>query len=141
MNQGEVFELLRAAGYRLTGPRRQLVETLLAAEGPLTAEALHQLVRPAGLNLSTVYRNLASFCDLGWLEAVPGLGGERFYQVRQPQSSSFSILCLDCGRLNAVTGMSEAGLSEAVREHGFKPDDLRVTLAAHCGHVCEHKPG
>jgi Fe2+ or Zn2+ uptake regulation protein len=139
MNPAEIFDLLRGAGYRLTGPRRTLVEVLLAADEPLTAEIVHRRVRPARMDLSTVYRNLAAFCDMGWLEVVPGLGGERSYRVRRPQNSAFSILCLDCGKLNPVTGVPAAGLSDAVRERGFKPDHLQVTLAAHCGHLCERK--
>jgi Fe2+ or Zn2+ uptake regulation protein len=139
MNKVEILARLRAAGYRLTGPRRSLVETLLTAEQPLTAEAIHRRVRPARMNLSTVYRNLAAFCAMGWVQAVPGLVGERYYQVHRPQESSFSILCLDCGKLNPVAGVPDAGLSDAVRELGFKADQLRVTLAAHCGHVCERR--
>lgn len=139
MNPVEIFDLLRAAGYRLTGPRRTLVAALLAADEPLTAEVIHRRVKPARMDLSTVYRNLATFCAMGWVEVVPGLGGERNYRVRRPQASTFSILCLDCGKLNPVTGVPAAGLSDAVRERGFKPDQLQVTLAAHCGHVCERK--
>ena len=36
----DVYRGLRAAGYRLTVPRRALVDALLAAEAPLGAEEL-----------------------------------------------------------------------------------------------------
>ncbi len=140
MNETEILGRLRAAGYRLTGPRRVLVETLLRAEQPLTAEAIYAQVRRARMNLSTVYRNLAMFCQMGWLDAVPGMHGERHYQVHPSAEAPLSLLCLDCGKLNPVGAAPDARLSEAVRELGFRADSLRVTLAAHCEHVCERRP-
>lgn len=138
MTSINILEQLRASGYRLTGPRRQLVEALLRADKPLTAEELHQRVdaRRDGMNLSTIYRNLATFCDMGWLDAVPGLNGEKYYQVHQDQEAIVSILCLDCGKLNPVAAAPDMLLSDTVRGLGFKADSLRVTLAAHCEHVC-----
>ena len=78
----DVYRRLRAAGYRLTAPRRALVDALLAADAPLGAEELHARVNGSGLNLSTVYRNLSKFVSLGWVETVPGLNGERRFGVR-----------------------------------------------------------
>jgi Fe2+ or Zn2+ uptake regulation protein len=134
----DILEQLRSSGYRLTGPRRRLVDALLNAEKPLTAEELHQRVdaRRARMNLSTIYRNLSTFCEMGWLDAVPGLNGEKYYQVHQAQEAMMSILCLDCGKLNPVEVAPGAQLSDAVRGLGFRADSLRVTLAAHCDHVC-----
>ena len=77
----DVYRRLRAAGYRLTAPRRALVDALLAADAPLGAEELHARVNGSGLNLSTVYRNLSKFVLLGWVETVPGLNGERRFSV------------------------------------------------------------
>lgn len=139
MNDVEILERLRTSGYRLTAPRRSLVETLLRAEAPLTAEAIHKRVRRAGMNLSTVYRNLSTFCEMGWLDAVPGMSGEKHYRVHAEQERMLSILCLDCGKLNQVEAAPGAQLSDKVRGLGFKAESLRVTLAAHCEHVCARK--
>lgn len=139
MTDQEVLARLREAGYRLTGPRRVLVETLLNAGGPLTAEAVYRRVRKAGMNLSTVYRNLATFCEMGWLDAMPGMNGERHYQVHRFQEPSFSILCLDCGKLNAMQATPDFDLRHAVRAMGFKADTMRVTMAAHCEQLCRHR--
>jgi Fe2+ or Zn2+ uptake regulation protein len=137
MTHAELLRRLRASGYRLTAPRRSLVEALLQAGGPLTADELHLRVREAGMSLSTVYRNLATFVEMGWLEAVPGINGERHYKLCQSDVASLSILCLDCGKLNHVAATPTLELSDTVRDLGFRPDSLRVTLAAHCEHECE----
>jgi Fe2+ or Zn2+ uptake regulation protein len=142
MTENEILETLHAAGYRLTAPRRRLVDVLLKAEAPLTAEEIHQRARHArqSANLSTVYRNLATFCGMGWLDAVPGTNGERYYQVHADHEQRLSVLCLDCGQMTTLKDASPAPLNDAVRDLGFNADSLRVTLAAHCGHVCPRKP-
>jgi Fe2+ or Zn2+ uptake regulation protein len=141
MTDADILERLRASGYRLTGPRRTLVETLLQAEGPLSADDLYVRVRPAGMNLSTVYRNLAAFVEMGWLTVMRGVNGKQHYRVQPPDEPSLSILCLDCGKLNQVAAAPDAALNDTVRGLGFKTDSLRVTLAAHCEHVCERRNG
>ena len=141
MTADEILARLRASGYRLTPQRRKLVDVLLRAEGLLTAEEIHQRARSAKAeaDLSTIYRNLATFCEMGWLDAVPGANGERFYQIHNGQEQTMSVLCLDCGKLTPVSA-STGPLNEAVRGMGFDAASLRVTLAAHCGeHVCPRK--
>jgi Fur family zinc uptake transcriptional regulator len=141
MTDQDILETLRASGYRLTAPRRKLVDLLLRAEAPLTAEEIYQRARRARLdaNLSTVYRNLATFCDLGWLDALPGKDGERYYQVHAPDEQRMSVLCLDCGQLTTLKVDASAPLNAAVRNMGFDANSLRVSLAAHCEHVCARK--
>ena len=141
MTEQEILASLRADGHRLTAPRRKLVDLLLRAEAPLTAEEIYQRARRAklGANLSTVYRNLATFCAMGWLDAVPGASGERYYQVHTSLEQHMSVLCLDCGQLATLQVDAAAPLGAAVRDMGFNANSLRVSLAAHCDHVCEHK--
>ncbi len=141
MTEQEILDTLHASGYRLTAPRRKLVDVLLKAEAPLTAEEIYQLARRARLraNLSTIYRNLATFCDMGWLDAVPGANGERHYQVRAAAEQRMAVLCLDCGQMTTLNGSSTAPLNQAVRDMGFNAQSLRVTLSAHCEHVCPRK--
>jgi Fe2+ or Zn2+ uptake regulation protein len=141
MTHADILERLRASGYRLTGPRRTLVETLLQAEAPLSADDVYLRVRPAGMNLSTVYRNLAAFVEMGWLTVVRGVNGKQHYRVRSTNEPSFSIVCLDCGKLNQVAAAPDAVLRDTVRGLGFKTESLQVTLAAHCEHICEKRNG
>jgi Fur family transcriptional regulator, zinc uptake regulator len=141
MNEQDVLATLRAAGYRLTGPRRKLVDLLLQADTPLTADAIYHRVRQARVqaNLSTIYRNLATFCEMGWLQAVPGPTGERHYQVQAGGEQHMSVMCLDCGELTSLKVDAAGPLNAAVRDMGFNAQSLRVTVAAHCEHVCPRK--
>lgn len=141
MTEQEILDTLHAAGYRLTAPRRKLVDVLLKAEAPLSAEEIYQRARKAQLraNLSTIYRNLATFCEMGWLDAVPGANGERYYHVHAEHEQRMSVLCLDCGQMTTLKATSNAPLNEAVRDMGFNAQSLRVSLAAHCEHECPRK--
>lgn len=141
MIEQEILDTLHAAGYRLTAPRRKLVDVLLKAETPLTAEEIYLRARRAKLraNLSTIYRNLATFCEMGWLDAVPGANGERYYQLHTLNEQRMSVLCLDCGQMTTLKDAPAAPLNDAIRDLGFNAQSLRVSLAAHCEHVCERK--
>src|SRR5712692_6356507 len=141
MTAQEILDTLRAGGHRLTAPRRKLVDLLVLAEAPLTADEIHQRARRARLNanLSTVYRNLATFCEMGWLDVVPGANGERYYQVHASDEQHLSVRCLDCGQLTTLKVDAASPLNAAVRDMGFNEHSLRVSLAAHCEHVCERK--
>jgi Fe2+ or Zn2+ uptake regulation protein len=141
VTEHDILTRLHDAGYRLTGPRRKPVEVLLSAAAPLTAEEIRQRAKKAKVeaDLSTIYRNLATFCDMGWLDAVPGPNGERYYQVRRPEAQTMSVLCLDCGQMATVAAAQTGALGDTVRGLGLDANSLRVTVAAHCGHVCPRK--
>ena len=53
---------LRARGLRISTARRQVVDALFAAEGPVSAEAL---ARSTGADLASVYRNLDALEQAG----------------------------------------------------------------------------
>jgi Fe2+ or Zn2+ uptake regulation protein len=141
MTEEQILQRLRAEGHRLTGVRRRLVGLILRAGLPLTADALYARVRAAGLraNLSTIYRNLATFCAIGWLESAPGANGERYYAARDEAEPQMSVLCLDCGELTSLSTTAAGPLNQAVQAMGFDAHTLRVTVAAHCEHVCARR--
>lgn len=145
MTEQEILDALRDAGHRLTAPRRTLVRLLLAAEAPLTAEEAYRRARQAGVraNLSTIYRNLATFCEMGWLSALPGPNGERYFQAQPDgqREQAMAVMCLDCGQMTTLKGGVADPLSQAVRAMGFDVQTLRVTMAARCEHVCPNKKG
>ena len=83
MTRDEALKTLRAAGLRLTGPRRAILEALLDAAGPLSAEDVHAHTRAAGpsSDLSTVYRNLNAFVEAGLLDQREALHHEERHLV------------------------------------------------------------
>ena len=58
---------LDAQGYRMTGPRARVVETIADQSGAFTAEGLVDCLKPEGVGRATVYRSLELLEHLGVL--------------------------------------------------------------------------
>ena len=83
--------LMRGRGLRVSAARRLVVEALLAADGPMSAEQIAEGIggRVPCSDIASVYRNLQAFQDIGLVRHVhlghgPGLhalamAGEREY--------------------------------------------------------------
>ena len=83
--------LMRERGLRVSAARRLVVEALLAADGPMSAEQIAEGIggRVPSSDIASVYRNLHAFHDIGLVRNVhlghgPGLhalavAGEREY--------------------------------------------------------------
>lgn len=67
----ETLTGLSAAGYKVTGPRRRVLDALRAAPGPLTAQ---EVVASAGTSVASTYRALALLVELGVISETPDLG-------------------------------------------------------------------
>jgi len=88
---GSAIALMRERGLRVSAARRLVVEALLAADGPMSAEQISEGIggRVPSSDIGSVYRNLQAFEDIGLVRHVhlghgPGLhalamAGEREY--------------------------------------------------------------
>ena len=85
------LKLMRERGLRASAARRLVLEALLVADGPMSAEQIAQGIggRVPSSDIASVYRNLQAFDDIGLVRHVhlghsPGLhalsiGGEQEY--------------------------------------------------------------
>jgi Fur family ferric uptake transcriptional regulator len=88
---------LQAAGYRLTAPRRAVIQVLESDNGHLSpAEVLRrgQRIHPK-LSRATVYRTLEVLTSMGLMR--PLFLGERGSQVTCVEGGHHHLLCLSCG--------------------------------------------
>ena len=67
----ETLTGLSAAGYKVTGPRRRILDALRMASGPLTAQ---EVAASAGTSVASTYRALALLVELGVISETPDLG-------------------------------------------------------------------
>ncbi len=113
-----LFSQLRAAGYRLTGARRAIVHTLLAASRPLTPQELHEAAREVypRVGLVTVYRTLEALVHLGVVQKVHGAVGCPGY-VFTGYGHRHVALCRRCGKAFIFEGEEDLGrIIRAVEE-------------------------
>ena len=91
---------LRDRGFRLTVPRRAVLEVVRGIMTHPTAEEVYRLVvrRAPRVSLATVYRNLRLLVDAGLLGEVPGPRA-RFDANTQ---AHHHFTCLRCGRIADV---------------------------------------
>ncbi|MCC6630334.1 MAG: transcriptional repressor [Chloroflexi bacterium] len=108
-----LLALLAERGYRMTGPRRQIV-TVLVDGGSTSAQGLYETLRDSGTGIgrATVFRTLELLSHLGVVERVHLPDGCHTYVLSQP-GHHHHLICSDCG---AVLEFSDCRLDEALSE-------------------------
>jgi Fur family transcriptional regulator, ferric uptake regulator len=96
---------VRASGFRVSGPRRGVIEALFAAEGPVTAEQLAGGLggRLPRLDLASVYRNLGALERIGIVDRVTLGNGAAVYGAGDHGPPAVAV-CERCGSRSAIDG-------------------------------------
>jgi Fur family transcriptional regulator, ferric uptake regulator len=135
------LESLQTSGYRLTGPRRALVEIIAASSHALSPLDLFDLGRKEypGLGLVTVYRTLEKLEELGLVQRVHQPGGCHMV-LRAPQGHEHLLMCTTCRRAYYFSG-DELGplIEEIARRSGFIIQDHWLQLQGLCA-ACQPQP-
>lgn len=128
----EVFAALRAKGHRVTMPCRLVVETLFAAEGPLSAQRIARETGMPESDPSSVYRNLERLESLGVARHVHLGHGPSLYMLVGSGEKEY-LLCERCGKATSV----EAAELDAVRDQiekrfGYRPSFSHFPIVGLC---------
>ena len=105
-------KILIQAGYRISKPRKQVMQLLESTQTPQTALAIYQQLRAQGARLSlvSVYRTLELFVSLGLISMVYEPEGSLGY-VPASAGHHHYILCQVCHRAVEFAGTEDlAGL-------------------------------
>ncbi len=99
-----VVEILSQHGYRMTGPRKAVVTTVLRRSRPFTAEQIVADLRRTdpGLGRATVYRTLEILASVDVLTRLLQPGGQPAYVVGLP-GHRHHLVCSECGTTVAFT--------------------------------------
>jgi Fe2+ or Zn2+ uptake regulation protein len=119
-------ERLRKSGYRLTAPRRAIVELLSASSQALSPIEVYDLGRQVfpGLGLVTVYRTLEKLEQLGLVQRVHMPDGCHRY-LREAEGHQHILLCMGCGQVALFGGDDLLTLTEQVEK------DTGYTVSGH----------
>ncbi|HIE51404.1 MAG TPA: transcriptional repressor [Armatimonadetes bacterium] len=96
---------LKKAGFRLTRPRRLVIDILRSHEGThLSAEEVHQRLTAAGesISLASVYRTLNLLAELGLIHGASLREVHAHFEIQH--EAEVHLICKRCGQV------SEAGL-------------------------------
>lgn len=101
MNQIE--DRLAQAGVRYTRTRRQVMEALEGAPGPLTVQDLQRRLK-GRVPLSSIYRSLSVLTEAGVLSTHRGPDGMgRFEPAEWISGHHHHVVCSDCGDVSDVS--------------------------------------
>ena len=105
-------------GMRLTMPRRQIVEALLARTGQFTAEELYQSLRRPdhGVGRATVYRTLELLAESGYVQKLHLEQGCHSY-IMCGNNHHHHLVCGECG---TFVELDECELDATLRRLGSK---------------------
>jgi Fe2+ or Zn2+ uptake regulation protein len=123
------------AGHRMTGPRLAVWGVVASSHSHMTAEEIADAVREADptVNLSSVYRSLALFSELGLVrESNLGASEAVHWELAHPDEQ-FHLRCTSCGRvehhLGDLVGQIEHHLSH---HHGFNASRVELLVYGTC---------
>lgn len=96
-----IEDFMRSKGFKLTRPRRRVVEKLLAVKGHVSADELIDLLRKGGTPVSraTVYRTLGIVSQSGLIDGHDFDGGRRVYEPMVGRAHHDHLFCITCGKV------------------------------------------
>ena len=132
-----VRERLAEREQRYTTGRRQIVDALLAAEGPVTLPQL--LAKQPSLAQSTAYRNLAIMEETGIVRRlVHGTEHAHFELAEDLTEHHHHLICESCGLIRDITltpGLErslDSAFDGVARAEGFSPRHHAIDIYGHC---------
>ena len=120
----ECLSRLEANGYRLTAPRRAVVEIIALSQHVLTPIDIFEQARPnhARLGLVTVYRTLEKLEELELVQRVHQPSGCQAF-IAAFSGHQHILICQGCGRVEFFSG----------------EEDQIETLMSHVGQACGYQ--
>lgn len=129
-----IERMLARGGYRLTSPRRAVLETMRRLGNHFTAEDV-QVAAP-GVGRATVFRTMKLMRDMGIICQVVLDDGATVYQLTEDAAADHHhhVICSECGQ---VAEFSSDGLEDVLEDvaqrTGFEIDTHRLELYGRCG--------
>ena len=132
------YKTLKAAGMRVTDNRALILEII--RQGHLDADEIYRRAREKGhrISLSTVYRALQTFKNLGLIEELHFDNTHHHYEVK-PYAEHHHLVCLGCGRVIEFRRPLSSYIKRNVPEsRDFDIAETEVRVTGYCSR-CRQK--
>ncbi len=123
---------LNASGMRATSQRVLILEVI--RRGHLDADEIYRQVRRKRphLSLSTVYRTLRMFKELGLVEELHFDEAHHHYEMKS-SSGHQHLVCLSCGKIMEFEyPLSPKMKRNIAREKGFEVTGVEIRMTGYC---------
>ncbi|MBI2910428.1 MAG: transcriptional repressor [Chloroflexi bacterium] len=126
VNKSPETSIREVPGVRVTTQRRLLLDLIRQAGGHLDADELYRRARgrEPRLSLSTVYRSLRLFKELGLVEEVHYSREHLHFEAKSPKDH-YHIICLSCGQVEEF----ESRLAQEMKSEVGEKLDFQITGA------------
>jgi len=112
---------IKAAGLRLTEPRRRILRILEAAQRPMAAEDILAASSGRTLDLVTVYRNMAAFAEHNLVQVLHLENGKQLFELKRGEHDHHHhIICRNCHNVVRLDLCFGSELEKYAREMGYK---------------------
>ena len=137
----EWLDCLRGSGYRITSPRRAVVEALANSERALNAAEIFDIAREQypSLGLVSVYRTLEKLEELGLIQRVHHPDGCQAF-IAGFKGHQHLLICQNCGRTQFFEGDDLDLLFKRVaRKSGYQIKEHWLQLLGFCAECQEER--
>lgn len=120
---------IASRGFRLTGPRRAVVEVLVDCAAPMSVAEIHARLTERRVNLVSIYRAVKLLCELGLMRvADASKGTQRFELAEQFTGHHHHLVCQRCGSVEDLDGcLLEDDVLETIRQRLRRSRGFRLT--------------
>jgi Fur family ferric uptake transcriptional regulator len=132
-----LIDRIRAAGVRVTSPRRAIARVLQEAGEHLDVEQITdraQRIDPT-IHRATVYRTLGLLKGLGLVDELDLLhlrGDRHYYEIRTDEVHAH-VICTRCGKVMEIEGDTIENFETAIAgQTGFRIDYMRFEIGGYC---------
>lgn len=132
---------LAATGLRITSQRAIILDIIKRSEPHLDADEIYRRARKKEprISLSTVYRSLLRFKEMGLVEEYHFDESHHHYEVK-PTSTHHHLVCLSCGRVIEFDYDLVRQIEENVPEtRGFEITETELRINGYCSGCYKEK--
>ncbi len=138
-NLKQAVGMLHKAGYRVTQPRISILKALIAADGPIKIEDIHQSLKEENCDLATIYRCIATFEKLGIVRRCFFPDGSSLFDFVVGGEHHHHIICTSCQKVETLDVCVVAGLERLVHNRGYRNVSHMLEFFGVC-EDCSEKP-
>jgi len=119
---------------RATNQRALVLEVIRHGQGHLDADEIYRRARikQPRISLSTVYRTLRMFKELGLIEELHFDDAHHRYEIK-PSSEHQHLVCLGCGKIVEFKCPLSSKMKEDIaRQNDFEVTGVEVRMTGYC---------
>ena len=141
VERDQVLAAAKAAGLRLTEPRKALISTLVRRGEPVGIRRLHEEMGTGRCDLVTLYRSLAALEEAGIVRRSFTAAGAAMVEIAHGRVERFRVVCRQTGQMRELDESSARELSQVLAAVEARLKLLGLTEIGHVAEFFARMPG